>query len=74
MKLPKHIEHFDDERAAGNGVIVTLQYGYSFEPNCHEGVRGFDTIREARQESRASEVYRCRCDDCSAANAKTEAA
>lgn len=67
MKLPRHVEHFDDERAAGNSVIVTLHYGWSFEPHAHEGVRGFDTIREALAASSKREIYQCRCDECVAA-------
>lgn len=67
MGLPKHIEHWDDERRTGNGVIVTLHYGYSFEPSSHEGVRGFDTVREARTETRRSAVYRCKCAECAEA-------
>ena len=39
MKHSK-IEYWDDERDIGNGIIVTLNYGWSFEYNCHEGVVG----------------------------------
>lgn len=47
MKLPTHIEHCDDERSLGNGIIITLQPGWSFYATEHTAVRGFDTITEA---------------------------
>ena len=62
--MAKHIEFFDDERSVGNGVIVTLHYGWSFEGSCHEGVRGFDTLSEARRESARNRVFPCRCAEC----------
>jgi hypothetical protein len=42
------IAHIDDERSQGNSIIVTLEEGWDFEydPGC--GVRGFDTIAEAK--------------------------
>jgi hypothetical protein len=46
MRLPAIVEHWDDERTLGNGIIVTLKPGHFFDDDC--GVRGFDTIREAR--------------------------
>ena len=61
-KLPEHIEHWDDERGMGNGIIVTLHLGWSFEWT-HEGVRGFDTVTEAREGTRKKRLYRCP-DDC----------
>ena len=60
--MNKRIEFWDDERIEGNGIIVTLHYGWSFEPNYHEGVRGFDTIKEANQAVKNS--YKCNCDEC----------
>ena len=62
---PKHIEHWDDERDIGNGIIVTLHLGWSFEQS-HEGVRGFDTVTEAREGTRKKRLYRCDddCDEC----------
>ena len=45
---PNHplVEHWDDERALGNGIIVTLRLGHVFYDDC--GVMGFDTVAEAR--------------------------
>jgi hypothetical protein len=44
-RLRKHsrVEHVDDERAIGNGVIVTLRQGWTFEPGVDNRVRGEDT-------------------------------
>lgn len=41
-----HVQHVDDEREQGNGIIITLAEGWSFkaDPGC--GVRGFDTVPE----------------------------
>ena len=64
MKLPNHIEDWADERDIGHGVIVTLQWGYSFEHNTHEGVKGFDTVAEAKSETRKKELYPCDCNLC----------
>ncbi len=65
MKIKANqIEHWDDERELGNGVIVTLRYGYSFEPNEHQGVRGFDTVTEARRESALFNIHQCKCELC----------
>lgn len=61
-----HIEDFSDERASGDGIIVTLRYGYSFVSGSHEGVWGFDTMTEARNGTRLKRLYRCRCDECKA--------
>ena len=45
---PDHplVEHWDDERKLGNGIIVTLKPGHFFYDDC--GVMGFDGLREAR--------------------------
>lgn len=45
---PQHplVEHWDDERDIGNGIIVTLIPGRFFYDDC--GVMGFDTVREAK--------------------------
>lgn len=64
MKLPKHIQHWDDERNCGNGIIVTLSWGYSFYSGEHLGVAGFDTPLEAIQKTKLKEVFPCMCDIC----------
>jgi hypothetical protein len=47
-KLRKHprVEIVDDERGIGNGVIVTLKQGWTFDTAFDNRVRGEDTIRE----------------------------
>ena len=57
----KWIEYWDDERAEGNSLIVTLVRGRRFEEN-GEHVRGFDTATDAMRAVRAS--MRCQCHDC----------
>lgn len=64
--MNKAIEHWDDERSQGNGIIVMLRHGWSFEGCQHEGVRGFDTITEARDATRIKALYRCDCAECNA--------
>ncbi len=64
MKLPKHVQFWDDERGDGNGIIVTLHYGWSFEHSQHTGVMGFDTLREARDAIKLKNVERCTCKEC----------
>lgn len=62
-KLPKQVQFWDTDEP--NTIIVTLHYGYSFEPEgCgHEGVRGFDTAKEAIEA--ANKAYPCHCQECS---------
>lgn len=62
--LPGHIEHWDDEREIGNSLIVTLKPGWSYLPNEHEGVRGFDTVAEAKYASAKKRIYGCYCREC----------
>lgn len=69
-KYMDRVEFWDlDEPGA---IIVTLHYGWSFEPHCHEGVKGFDTAREAKIDIRAAS--RCYCDECRREIAKREGA
>ncbi len=42
------IAHIDDERNIGNSIIVTLQNGWDFKDEKCCGVRGFDTVAEAK--------------------------
>jgi len=64
MKLPKHVEHWDDESDLDHGIIVTLRYGYSFEHHQHSGVMGFDTARDARNAIKLENLWRCNCAEC----------
>ncbi|WP_157016862.1 hypothetical protein [Mesorhizobium xinjiangense] len=46
-EAPTHplVEHWDDERELGNGIIVTLRLGHFFYDDC--GVMGFDAVKDA---------------------------
>ena len=57
----KKIMFWDDERDIGNSLIVTLNYGYRFAADDGH-VRGFDTIKEAKQAVR--EAVHCDCEEC----------
>lgn len=48
-KLAERIECFDDERACGNGYVVTLHYGWTIDPGKHCGVFGADSVREVHE-------------------------
>lgn len=58
LKQRQWIAHIDDERELGNSIIVTLKEGWYFvdDPNC--GVKGFDSIKEVREETKKSNVTR----------------
>jgi hypothetical protein len=61
-KYMMRVEFWDDERGIGNSLIVTLHYGFSFDLNDHEGVKGFDTIKEAKEGIKNSRI--CKCKEC----------
>jgi len=65
-KADSRVEHWDDERSIGNGIIVTLHYGFSFDATTHEGVRGFDTAGEAAKAvfKKGHLIHSCRCHEC----------
>lgn len=62
--INKYIQYFDDERKIGNGVIVTLHYGWSFEAKEHSGVKGFDTVSKAIEASKRKNIFPCNCRLC----------
>lgn len=76
MRNKRHarIKHWDDERAIGNSLIVTLIEGFAFYPHADERVaehvHGFDTVEEAMQRVRTS--YPCSCDRCTQDDAAKE--
>ena len=55
-RLLKHprVEFVDDERDCGNGVIVTLRQGWTFDPMCDNRVVGENTVSEALARVRMS--------------------
>jgi hypothetical protein len=67
-KAPLRVLHWDAERDIGNSLIVTLAHGFAFEPHederVAEHVRGFDTVRHARNAVKAAKPCSCaRCRD-----------
>ena len=60
MRLSKKAWFWDDERSIGNSLIVTLKYGWCFEPETH--VMGFDTVKDAKEAVRDAKP--CRCEEC----------
>lgn len=65
------VEHWDDERAIGNSLIVTLRPGWRFGQD-GEHVRGFDSPREAT--AALARLWVCHCQECRAARLATERA
>lgn len=63
MKWPKVVEHIDSAGEHGDGCIITLHYGWTFEPSEHEGVRGLETRADALKTTQ-NEVYPCTCETC----------
>ena len=53
------IAHIDDERDIGNSIIVTLKSGWKFKDGEQEGVRGYDTMKDLRQDTSKANVEQC---------------
>ena len=51
------VELVDDEREIGNGVIVTLKRGWSFDPGQDNRVRGEDSFSRALAEVRGAHEF-----------------
>lgn len=51
------VDAVDDERAIGNGVIVTLKKGWTFSAGQDNRVSGEDTPSRALQAVRASKAF-----------------
>lgn len=64
-QLRKHprVEIVDDERQIGNGVIVTLKKGWTFDPAFDNRVRGEDTIKEMLASVRSAAPFEGPFDD-----------
>ena len=59
MKFAKNrpwIAYVDDERDIDNSIIVTLATGWYFKDEPNNGVRGYDTVAEAREDTVKSKV------------------
>lgn len=64
MNIPGKVEYWDDERALGNSLIVTLKRGWkwSFDPRTPTHVEGFDRAQDARKALKS--VMPCTCAEC----------
>jgi hypothetical protein len=51
------VEIVDDERAIGNGLIITLRAGWSFDPTQDNRVAGADTVQQAQQLVRSARPF-----------------
>ena len=49
LRNDNRVELVDDERVIGNGVIVTLKQGWSFDPMQDNRVSGEDTVSKAHE-------------------------
>lgn len=58
VRTRPHVAFVDDERSIGNSIIVTLAEGYCFKVEKGCGVRGYDTVKEVTDETRAVDVYK----------------
>ena len=47
LQRDRRVEIVDDERSIGNGVIITLKQGWTFDPWLDNRVAGEDTLSEA---------------------------
>lgn len=48
LRADKRVQHIDDERNCGNGIIVTLARGWTFDALQDNRVAGADTVTEAK--------------------------
>ncbi len=60
----QRIDHWDDERALGNSLIITLKAGWRWPIEEGTHVCGFDTVTAARAALR--QTIPCSCPTCSA--------
>ena len=58
-RLRRHprVELVDDERSIGNGLLVTLRQGWTFDPSADNRVSGHDTVSQALAEVRAAKPF-----------------
>lgn len=56
QRLPR-VDHIDDERGVGNGIIVTLKQGWTFSKGEDNRVRRFDGVHEADLEVKAAQKF-----------------
>jgi len=57
LRACPRVEIVDDERAIGNGVIVTLKQGWTFDWTCDNRVAGEDTVSAAIKLVRSAQPF-----------------
>ena len=64
LRKNRKVMFVDDEREIGNYIIVTLNNGWRFTDGEYsaEHVRGFDTVKEARDG--VNKAVPCECAEC----------
>jgi hypothetical protein len=67
LRKNKKIQHIDQEEDV---IVVTLNWGTSFYPREHAGVRAFDTVTEIR--TAIVDTYPCNCDLCHKETRRTQ--
>ena len=62
--MKKKTQYIDDERAIGNGIFVTLHYGWKFSEDMlvPTHVRSYDTPKEAH--ASIKNAVPCSCIEC----------
>lgn len=57
LRANPRVEYVDDERSMGNGIIITMKQGWSFDPWQDNRVIGADTVREAQEVVRRAQAF-----------------
>ena len=63
IRADRRVEIVDDERAIGNGVIITLRQGWTFSAMEDNRVAGEDTVSEALKLLRRAQRFEGPYDD-----------
>lgn len=57
LRADRRVECVDDEHGVGNGLIITLREGWSFDPLQDNRVAGEDTLTAARNKLTSARPY-----------------
>lgn len=57
IKADRRVEFVDDERSCGNGLLVTLKPGWTFDAMCDNRVAGEDTVSALFATVRRAQPY-----------------
>ena len=61
---PTIAARFDNHLKDGNGIIVTLSYGWSFHSDKHTDFMTFEDIKTAKEAIKGKNLFRCNCNKC----------